>query len=113
MHGYEPLPRHHIECLGDILTNLGELAAATTRTARRHRMNDAPTRQIGGKIAPCRRAPREALHFDARGRLSLSLVLCRCRDQLLELQFQLIDEPLTLLGAWAKLLALHLGDHQL
>jgi hypothetical protein len=112
MLGHEPLPRHDIERLGDILADLGEFAAATTRTARRCRMNDAPTRQIGGKLAPRRLAPREAPHFDAC-RFGLGLVLSRCRGQLLELQLQLIDEPLAALGTRTELLALHLRDHQL
>jgi hypothetical protein len=75
-------------------------------------MNNAPTRQIGGKIAPRRRPPREASHLHAR-RISLRFVLSGCRGQFLKLQFQLIDEPLTALGARAELLTLHLGDHQL
>jgi hypothetical protein len=112
MLGHEPLPRHDIERLGDSLADLGELGAATTRTARRRRMNDAPTRQIGGKVAPRRLAPREALHLNRR-RFCFGLVLSQCRGQLLELQFQLIDEPLAALGARAELLALHLRDHQL
>src|SRR6516225_12303645 len=84
MLGHEPLPRHHIERLGDILANLGELGAATTRTARRRRMNDAPTRQIGWKVAPRRLTPREAPHLDAL-RLGLHLLLSGSRRQFLEL----------------------------
>jgi hypothetical protein len=50
MFGHEPLPRHHIERLGDILTDLGEIAATTARARGRRRMNNAPTRQIGRKV---------------------------------------------------------------
>ena len=112
MLGHEPLPRHHIERLGYILADLGKLAAATTGAARWRRVHDPPTRQIGGKVASRRLAPREALHLDAC-RLCLGLVLSRCRGQLLKLQLQLIDEPLAALGARTELLALHLRDHQL
>ena len=44
---------------------------------------------------------------------ALRLILSDCSSQLLELQFQLIDEPLAALGARTEHLALHLGDHQL
>jgi hypothetical protein len=64
-----------------------------------------------GKVAS-RLAPREALHMDAC-RLGPGGILARCRGQLLELQFQLIDQTLAALGARAEHLALHLGDHQL
>ena len=59
-----------------------------------------------------RSAPREALDVDAP-HLRRPRVLSRRRGQLLELQFQLIDEPLAALRAWTKHLARHLGDHQL
>ncbi len=75
-------------------------------------MNDAAARQIGRKAAPCRLPPREALHLHAR-RFGLGLILSGRRGQLFELQFQLINDPLAALGARTKLLALHLGDHQL
>ena len=75
-------------------------------------MDDTPARQIGGKVAPRGRAPREATHLDAR-RLGLGLILCSGRGQFLELQFQLIDEPLAALGARTELVTLHLDDHQL
>jgi transposase InsO family protein len=44
-------------------------------------------------------------------RLGLRLILSSFRRQLLELQFQLIDEPLAAFRARAEHLALHLGDH--
>jgi len=74
--GHEPLPRHDVERLGDVLADLRELGAAAARARRGGRMNDAPARQIRRKVAPCRRAPREALHVNTR-RLDLSLVLGR------------------------------------
>ena len=75
-------------------------------------MDDAPPRQVGGKVAPRRLVPREALHLDAR-RLGLGLILCGRRGKLLELQFQLVDESLAALGARTEYLTLQLGDHQL
>jgi hypothetical protein len=75
-------------------------------------VNNPPARQIGGKVAPSRLAPREALHLDVC-RLRLRLIFPRRRGQLFELQFQLIDEPLAALGARTEYLPLHLGDHQL
>ena len=112
MLGYEPLPGDDVERLGDILADLAELAPAAARARRRCRVNNPPTRQIGRKVAPRPLAPREALHVDAR-RLSLRLVLARRRSQLLELQFQLIYEPLAALGTRTEHRALHLLDHQL
>ena len=53
-------------------------------------MNDAPARQVIGKIA-ARLAPREALHRTAGG-LGLGLILAGRSGQFLELQFQLIDQ---------------------
>ena len=110
--GHEPLPWDDVERLGDVLAHLGQLAAAAARARGRRGVNDAPARQIGGKVAPRPLAPREALHLDAR-HLGLRLILSRSRGQLLELQFQLIDEPLAALGARTEHLALHLRDHQL
>ena len=42
MLGHEPLPRDHVERLGDILADLGELAAATARARGRRGVDDAP-----------------------------------------------------------------------
>ena len=112
MLGHEPLPRDNVERLGDILADLGELAAAAAWAGRRCRVDNPPARQIGGKVPPRRLLPREALHLDAR-RLRLRLILPRSRGQLLELQFHLVDQPLAALRARTEHLALHLGDHQL
>jgi hypothetical protein len=109
--GYKPLARDDIERFGDILADLAELVGAARARGRR-RVNDPTARQIGRKVPPRRLAPREALHLDVR-RLRLRLILSRCRGQPLELQFQLIDEPLAAFRARTEHLALHLGDHQL
>ncbi len=110
MLGHEPLPRDDIERLSDILPDLRELGAAAAWARGRRGVNDAPARQIGGKVAPRRLAPREALHLHPR---RLGLFLPRSRGELLELQFQLIDQSLTALGVRPEHLALQLGDHQL
>ena len=112
MLGHEPLPGDDVERLGDILADLGELAPAAARTRRRRRVNNPSARQVGREVAPRPRAPREALHLDAR-RLGLRLILARRRSQFLELQFQLIDKPLAALGARTEHRALHLRDRQL
>ena len=113
MLGHEPLPRDHVERLGDVLANLAKLAAATAWTRGRRGVNDAPARQIGRKVAPCRRLPPKALHLDSARRLGLCVILTRRRGQLLELQLHLIDEPLATFGARTEYLPLHLGNHQL
>jgi hypothetical protein len=110
MLGYKPLARDDIERFGDILTDLGELVGAAAPARARRRVNDPTARQIGRKVPPRRLAPGKALHLDTR-RLRLRLILSRCRGQLLELQFQLIDEPLAALRARTEHLALHLRDH--
>jgi len=71
-------------------------------------VNNAPARQMVGKVATRRFAPREALNRNAH---RLGLILSPSRSQLLELELQLIEKPLAALRARAKLLALHLGDH--
>ena len=75
-------------------------------------MHNPPAWQVIGEVPPCCPASSEAMHLDPR-RLSLLLILPGSRTELLELQFQLIDEPLAALGARTKHLPLHLGDHQL
>src|SRR5262245_31290826 len=107
-----PLPRHNIERLGDILADLRQVRATTARARCQRRVNDAPPRQLIWEVPPRPLAPCEALHLDAR-LLGLRVVLSGGRGELLKLKLHLIDEPLAALGARAELLALHLGDHQL
>jgi len=112
MLGHEPLPRNDVESLGDILADLRQLRAAAAGTRRRRRMNDAPARQIGGKVAAHSLLPREAPHRDGGGLRPGLILALRCR-QLLELQLHLVEQPLAALRARTELVALHLGDHQL
>ena len=95
-----------------VLADLAEFAAAATWTRGWRRVNDAPNWQIGRKVAPRRRLPGEALHRDAC-RPGLRLILSRRRDQLFQLQFQLIKEPLAAFRARTEHLPLHLVDYQL
>src|SRR6187401_816114 len=67
---------------------------------------------MGREVAARRLAPHEALNADVR-RLGLDLVLSCRRSQFLELQFHLVEQSLAALRTWAKVLALHLRDHQL
>ena len=77
-------------------------------------MNDASARQMSREV-PAGILARKASNLDC---LSFGLglsrtILCRCGDQFLQLQLQLIEQPLAALGARTEQLALHLGDHQL
>jgi hypothetical protein len=112
MLGHEPLPRHDVEGLGDVLADLREPGAAAARTGSRRRMDHAPPRQMLGDVPARRLAPRKTLDLDAR-RLGLRRILARRRGQFLELQLQLIEQALAALRARAEHVALHLGDHQL
>ena len=73
-------------------------------------MNDAPARQVIGKVAARLRAPHELLRRFAGGP---GFLLARRCGQFFKLEFELIDQALAALGARAEQLALHLGDHQL
>ena len=110
--GHQPLPRHHIERLGDVFADLRQLAAAAARTAGRRRVDDAPARQVLGKVPTRRRAPREAFNPNTV-RLRSRPLLRRRRRQLLELQLQLVEQTLAALGARPVKLAPKLGDQQL
>jgi hypothetical protein len=109
---HEQLPRYGIERLGDVFADLRELGAAAARAAGRSRMNDASAWQVIGKVPTRPFVPRKAPNLDA-GRLGLGLILARRRCQFLELQLQLVKQPLAALRARTKHLALQLGDHQL
>ena len=107
-----PLTRHHLQRLGDILAQLGQLAAAA-RAGARCGHHDALARQMGRQ----RRAHRPlAGEADDRGRGGGddgSFVLGRTRLQLLELQLHLIEQALPAFGGLPKPVALHLGDQEL
>ena len=110
MFGHEHLPRHDIQRLGDILADLRKFGAAAARATGRGGMNDAPARQVIGKVAARLRAPHELLRRFAGG---AGFLLARRCGQFFKLEFELIDQALAALGARAEQLALHLGDQQL
>ena len=58
--GHEPLPRHDIERLGDVLADLRKLRAAAARAGGRRRVDNAPPWQMSREVPARRRAPREA-----------------------------------------------------
>jgi len=74
MLGHEPLPRNDIECLGDVLPDLRQPVAAAAWTGGRHRVNDAPTRQVIRKVPPRRLVAIKTLNRDDR-RFRLGSVL--------------------------------------
>jgi hypothetical protein len=107
-----PLPRHHLQGLGDGLAELGELAAATRangRTGNHH----ALARQMRRKGRADRLLADERAHHRGFGRRNGDFVLGRARRRFLELQFQLVEQFAAALGGLAVLLALQLGDQQL
>ena len=112
MLGHEPAPRLYVERLGDVLADLRQLGAAAARACRRCRINDALPRQVRREAAAYRLAPRMAFNRNAR-LLDLDLVLGGRRDQFLELQLQLVEQPLTALRTRAEVLALHLRNREL
>ena len=110
-----PLARNHFERLGDILTELGELAAAgRARTGRRD--NHPFARQVRRQWRAYRLLPLEALDRDRPGLHGGSFgsqrIFRRRRFQLLELELQLI-EMAGALGGLTEPVALVLGDRQL
>src|SRR5580704_19281168 len=110
MLGYEPLPWDNVECLGDILADLGELGSTTARARRRYGMNHASTRQMIGKLPSRLLGAPKAADLEAFGPGG---IFARSCGQLLELQLHLINQALAALGTRAKRLALHLSDHEM
>ena len=113
-HGLDhfPLPRHHLQRLGDRLAELGEPAAAA-RAGGRAGDHHALARQVRRKRCPHRLAAGERMHRRAVGRRGGGLVFGRAGRRFLELQFQLIEQLAAALGGLAVLLAPQLGDLQL
>jgi hypothetical protein len=114
-HGLDhlPLPRHNLQGLGDVLAEFDKLAA-TARTARRRRHDDALARQVRRQRRPHRLFADDAAHRCSvgRGRSSRELIFRGAGFQLLELQFQLVEQLAAALSRLPKPLALHLGDQQ-
>jgi len=107
-----PPPRHHLQRLGDILTELGELAA-TTRAGTRPSDDHTLARQMCRQRRTYRLLPGEADDRRGVGRHRDGFVLGRARLQLLELQLHLVEQALPAFGRLAEPFALHLGDQEL
>jgi hypothetical protein len=112
-----PLPRHHFEPLGHVLTELGEPVRATAATGPRAGHDHALARQMRRERLARGPSTREGANLRglaARGHslLGRNLVLGRRRFELLELKLHLVDEPRLALVARSKQVALELLDHQ-
>src|ERR1700681_923233 len=97
MLGDEQLPRHHVECLGDVLADPRELVTAAARAAGRRAMHDTPAWQMLGEAPARRRPPHVAVY--GIGWRRFALCLAGCRDHVFELQLQLINQALAALRA--------------
>ena len=99
-----PLPRDHLQRLGDVLAELHDPARAAATAGRRGFDHHPLARQMPGK-GLARRAPAlEAAHRRLRlrrGALGGELVLGGGGLELLELQLELVEQPRLALGARA------------
>jgi hypothetical protein len=115
-HGLDhfPVPRHDLEGLGDVLAEFDQPAAAA-RAARRRRHHHPLAWQVGRQRCPHRFLTGKATYCGGVrfGRPSGDLVFSGAGFQLLELQFQLIEQLAAALGRLPKPLALHFGNQQL
>ena len=115
-HGLDhfPVPRHDLEGLGDVLAEFDQPAAAA-RTGTRRWHHHPLAWQVGRQRCPHRFLTGKATYCGGVrfGRPSGDLVFSGAGFQLLELQFQLIEQLAAALGRLPKPLALHLGDQQL
>ena len=110
-----PLPRDHLQCLGDILAELRQPRAAAAGTGCRCRHDDPLARQMLGEGLTRRALARERSHGRGLGGRLLGgdLVLGCGRLQLFQLQLQLIEKARGALRALAEALALELLDLEL
>ena len=124
-HGLDhlPLPRDHLQRLGDVLAELHDPARAAAAAARRRFDHHPLARQMLGEGLARRAAALEGAHRRLRLRRRLlggELVLGGGGLELLELQLELVEQPRLALGPRAvegalELLDLELqrGDHRL
>jgi hypothetical protein len=108
-------PRDHLQRLGDILAQLAQALAAAAQAGGRCRLDDPLARQMLREWFARRPLARERRHGRrlGGGPLGGELVLGGRRFQLLQLQFQLIDEARGALRALAEALAVELLDLEL
>ena len=112
-----PLPRDYFQRLGDVLAELGKLAVAA-RTGGRSGDHHPFSRQMrrqwpAHRLAANTGAARLAISVCLATRVEGCLVFGRGGFQLLELQFQLIQQLAAALGRGAEPLMPQLGDQQL
>jgi hypothetical protein len=109
-----PLPRDHLERLGDRLAELGERAAAA-RAGARAGEHPALARQMLRQRSAHRLAAGERAHRRCvvLFRFLLRRSLAGVRLQLLELEFQLIEQLAAAFGRGAEAVVAELGDQQL
>ena len=90
-----PLPRDHLQRLGDILAQLAQPRAAAALAAQRARLDHPLARQMLGKRLARRPLAGERRHIRRlrRGLLGGDLVLGRRTLELLEGQLHLIEQP--------------------
>jgi hypothetical protein len=112
-HGLDhlPLPRHHLQGLGDRLAEFAQLAAAA-RAGARARDHHPLARQMRRKRRPHRLAADERAYRRRCGRARDDFIFGRRRGRVLELQFQLVEQLAAALGRLPVLLAPQLGDQQ-
>ncbi len=110
-----PLAGDHLQCLGDVLAQLGEPCPAAAGAGRGAGHDDPLARQVLGERLAGRTLARERRHAGGLGRRQLGgeLVLRGRGFQLLELQLQLIEQTPCALRARSVSIPLELLDLQL
>src|SRR5262245_14275966 len=98
-----PLTWDHLQCLGDVLPQLRQLRRPAAGTAFRRHDDDALARQMVGEWFAGR--PLALKRFDrlrpCRCFLGRQLILGRCRFQVFQLKFHLLQQPSRALRAAA------------
>ena len=107
--------RDLLERFRHVLAQLRQPCAAATPADRRRLNHDTLALNVIRKGFAHRALAGEGAHGlrFRRCRFSRQFILGRRRHQFFELQFQLVDQPLGALTAWAMLLALEFADLQL
>ena len=97
-----PLPRDHLQRLGDVLAELHDPARAAAAAGRRGFDHHPLARQMRGeglaRRAPALEGPHRRLRL-CRGALGGEFVLGGGGLELLELQLELVEQPRLALGA--------------
>jgi hypothetical protein len=109
-----PLPRDHLDRLGDVLAELAQPGAAAARAFRWCRLDHPLPRQMRGERLTRRAPAGKGRHLGGLGDRPLGgdFVLAGRTLELLEGQFHLLKEPFAAFRALAVELARQLGDLQ-